>query len=793
MLSAKQIKNLEEKWNGICTRCYKENEEYKENKIACGTYFPGQPISKFFLDGKQQEECDLFNCTKCNKIKDGNQGHQWFFESGIDYRNGNLKWTKYSANTNAQIETAYKNGKNWVSLNKDWFSANPDYVVQFNTSEGMVEGNRKTWKMGSNRLLFPTRSLKRDALKVKREAKQLGDAKEECCNAKGICKINNFKKCQKKPVQSMKVNFKDYVLKCGIVYIGIFLPLDKRSMDLDEVALRKYKQTFDEIPVYVQNYYKFTLSDNQNNVDVELITDKKKYFGVRCINIEYGALFSSSRDEITNFFGNITSEMVEVVVTLYPSITNISEKVGDADDNIGGGEARHYFFTMIKPTDDYAFPPIYRENGELKQLQHKKSWGVVGADAQFDTEPGNHTTEDIDRKIKEQENIYVGVSEEKEEKEEKEEEEQNIPDQLWSGAKQSTINKFENFINLLYPRALNFFKYRIYIDPCGQGVCAAIAYNLFFLSTKLYRNKPFTFTEKAFITLIFIFHNYPTNKRGPYRKGWQISKLPAMSDEKNTSVLIPERTKGCTNCELNYDFEYHIEDKMNACDRGCETRVTKIFDQIHHDPQKDYRRTIEALCCDRGLKKGGGGGCPRKGKCELDNSEESLSNSCKNLTEEEDCLKEVPKCKWREDRQNSFLRRNFYYYIYQVFRQLVTPLKDNELHDLIFKKDEEGNSFFPASWNEGWKEMQEKSIGESPREPKFFKRGGAWPWWKEEESLRKEEAERERLEKAERYRLGKAEREQQQQQDAHPWWDPDHGLVDNEIDINDWGDDDDWD
>ena len=62
--------------------------------------------------------------------------------------------------------------------------------------------------------------------------------------------------------------------------------------------------------------------------------------------------------------------------------------------------------------------------------------------------------------------------------------------------------------------------------------------------------------------------------------------------------------------------------------------------------------------------------------------------------------------------------------------------------------------------------------------------------------MRKEEAERERLEKAERYRLEKAEREQQQQQDAHPWWDQDHGLVDNEIDINDWesdGDDDDWD
>ena len=93
MLSTSELTNLKKKWNDICTRCYKENEEYKENKIACGTYFPGQPISKFFLDGKPQEECDLFNCNRCNKIKDGNQGHQWFFESGRVVDRAPVRWT----------------------------------------------------------------------------------------------------------------------------------------------------------------------------------------------------------------------------------------------------------------------------------------------------------------------------------------------------------------------------------------------------------------------------------------------------------------------------------------------------------------------------------------------------------------------------------------------------------------------------------------------------------------------------------------------------------------------------
>ena len=87
---------------------------------------------------------------------------------------------------------------------------------------------------------------------------------------------------------------------------------------------------------------------------------------------------------------------------------------------------------------------------------------------------------------------------------------------VWSGASKKTKNIFKKFIDLVYPKALNFFKYRIYIDTCGQTVCASIAYNLFFLSTKLYRKIPFNFQEQAFITLIFIFHKKPTNKTHKY-------------------------------------------------------------------------------------------------------------------------------------------------------------------------------------------------------------------------------------------------------------------------------------
>ena len=588
-------KKMEAEWNDICTRCYNEN-----NNDVCNTYFPGQPISKFFPDEKQQK-CDLFNCKRCKEIDD------------------TVKW-------------------------------------------------------------------------------------KECCNANKICRIDHGK-CKKKPEQQMdiwKVNFKDYLLKCGIVYIGTFFPLPS-SMSVQ--YSRRYQKTFGSNIVWVQNYYKVTLSDIGTPVAHE-ITDVKKYFGVRCINIQFPK--QDIEDQLISHLGEphphpeqleeelkqfILSEAIEAVVTLYPSITKPLEKVTRKFDEIyhHSRGAQHYFFTMIKPTDDYVFPlkfsGISAKNEQF--LSDLKSQGIVGDDAKFNTEPGNHTTEDIDIKIKEQEQIYSKVSSDvvviMDEKNIRGTSVSSEATQLgvWSGASKKTKNIFKKFIDLVYPKALNFFKYRIYIDTCGQTVCASIAYNLFFLSTKLYREIPFTFTEKAFITLIFIFHHQPTNKRGPYRKGWQFSLNKGNPTERkywegtavpfymDTPLLVfkynrdrnykPKRTKGCTNCE-QFSFKYPKMAEMNACDRGCETRVTKIFNQIPHSNEKEAltARNIVELCCDRGLKKGV---CPREGNHFV--------------------------------RQNSFLRRNFYYYIHQVFKQLVTPLKDNELQQLLEKS-------IPASWKEGY-------------------------------------------------------------------------------------------
>ena len=703
-----EIQNLKKKWNSICTQCYKDKQT---TNIPCDSYFPYQP------NKESNQKCDLFNCNMCN--------------------------------------------------------INP---------------------------------------KIKNKEENNERIKLCCSSAKGNCifkhnpKTKKFGKCQEKTKLSIgiwNVNFKDYVLKCGIVYIGIFFQLPKNQ--LCSSYIQKYYKIIPSTKVKPEDEDEKSEEDDDSveidGLETYDITDKNKYFGVRCINIEY-------QPPSLSFFSGVTWalwETINAIVTLYPGITNISEKVGPATQT--PGNALHYFFTMIKPTDDYRITEFGIKYDE-EQLRFKK---IGGDDAVFNTKPGNHKMEDIDQKIEEQKKMYLPYIKKKGQYiPPTEHEAQSLPKILFKRNKfphKESKTAFYKFIDWVYPKALNFFKYRIYIDPCGQGVCATIAYNLFFLYTKLCKDIPFTFIEKSFITLTFIFHAYPTNKRGPQWKGWQFSRQPSGNDLKDLLKSSPERTKGCTNCE-EYNFEYP-QGKMNACDRGCERRVNKILDSMNGKFSKQTERIVKSLCCDRGLmekpaelKSSMRPGdrieaqylksthankwesatvvgtshdnkdhvivifdnldgevkipvthtripkCPRIGTCELDireikplffelavparnlnlnlnldikdqKLELEIENQCKILSEE-DCLKYkfpnnlkdkivknlkdgVPsnlkfKCKWREDRQNSFLRRSFYYYIHQVFGQFSTPLKENELLN-----------FFPKSWKKGWEEMQEKT------------------------------------------------------------------------------------
>ena len=183
--------------------------------------------------------------------------------------------------------------------------------------------------------------------------------------------------------------------------------------------------------------------------------------------------------------------------------------------------------------------------------------------------------------------------------------------------KETIDENFDAFIDSLWDPALEFFKYGDPIDPCGNLVCAAIAFNLFFLYSKYCRQKfpsvagdPFAFTreDRVFITLSFIFHKKQTNK--------YIDKY-------------------------KFIYQKETDENKNACALGCATRVNKIVE----NPLTYHPQFIPLLCCDKELEDGV---CPPYNKDA-----------------------------WGKGRKPNLLFR-YFFSIYQVFRKFATEKNEYE-------------------------------------------------------------------------------------------------------------------
>ena len=564
--------------------------------------------------------------------------------------------------------------------------------------------------------------------------------KQECTQ-----KTCSWKNCQNwiekdscKPAKRYTAAFSNFLDKCGgIVYMG----------------------TTGSKKVFLQNYFKITRQDN-SQINIQDITNIPKFFGVRCINIilvsgekQYSFFenyssqfipennFQVSKEYIDDIFGTIIlSPGINRIYENFSPDVNLEYLLSHTPSDVQQ-TSFHYFFTMIKPTDDYDVGETDSESLLLAKMLKQ-----------------NHEMPYIDAKIKAQEREYTKQEETHGEGKEEyvtsnaaEYETQMLPKDLFSkepkNGELSSIYPlndeekapFVNFIHLMWPNALNFFKYEAYIDPCGHSVCGAIAYNLFFLYTKLCRNKTFTFADKAFITLTFILHKYPPNKKPT--KGWYFKGGGLIGIDGERQLVWVEKYKEayglndteCKDCE-DYSFKYDEDYTNNPCGEGCKTRLDKIVRKIEEKNEEEIKqlekdieenRTSKMAIINQFRKSEWLSPLPffprekptKKQLKEIQDFDEKSKEykvELKGLKFDKKiiallcCDRNVKKngfSKWKcpsgdtDTRGPSYIQRSFYYYIRQVFGEFATVKMSSEKIPFT--------SYIPERYIEGAEELED--------------------------------------------------------------------------------------
>jgi len=388
-----------------------------------------------------------------------------------------------------------------------------------------------------------------------------------CQSIQGNCKPN-----YKKELFS-EMKFKDYLVACGnVVYIGVY----SHNIPGDTLYLK------------IKNQIGF---GSENTFLAENITNHSKYYGLRCINIRVGVgdegPFVMKSEVSLNEYVKVNSLRFDFEGNINLSYSKSKNYIGETVDfNLiktlipGANHGGHFQFSIVKPSNrDYTMDDI-----DNKINCHE----FAMTESKFDTSLPKYKS------------TYSKIHEE------------------------TIDNDFDVFIDSLWDPALEFFKYGDPIDPCGNLVCAVIAFNLFFLYSKYCRQKSqddldsfaFTQEDRVFITLSFIFHKKQTNK--------YIDK---------------------------YEFIYdHNDDgNKNACALGCATRVNKIVKNDKnpptYHPQMTNEQFITLLCCDKKLE----------------------NEVCPPYTKEE----------WKKGRKPNLLFR-YFFSIYQVFRKFATVKNEYE-------------------------------------------------------------------------------------------------------------------